>query len=138
MALSKMTITGLAVIVAIGMTSAAPALAQNDTDSELASASLADGETAKAIQLIEAQLKQYPGDPALLINLGIAHAQSGNDEEALTQFKAALASRDVVELDTADGRTTNSRRLARQAIAMLERGEFRPAASDADRLTLRN
>ena len=137
MALSNMTKFGIAALMGLSMAGAAPAFAQKEAneDAWLASASLADGEAVKAIGMLEAQLKQSPGDPALLINLGIAHAQTGNEAEAREQFDAALASRDVIELDTADGRTTNSRRLARQAIAMLERGEFRPAA---DQLTLRD
>ena len=138
MNLSIVTKSSLAALAAISMASAAPALAQGAPDSDLASASLADGETTKAIRLIESQLEQHPGDPALLINLGIAQAQIGNETEARANFEAALASRDVVELDTADGRTTNSRRLARQALAMLERGEFRPQPTEAGRLTLRN
>ena len=140
MDLSKMTKTGLTMILGLGLAGAAPAIAQEQaaTDAGLASASLADGETVKAIRMLEAQLEQYPGDPALLINLGIAHAHTGNDVEARARFDAALASRDVVELDTADGRTTNSRRLARQAIAMLEKGAFRPAPRQTDQLTLRN
>ena len=137
MALSNMTKFGIAALMGLSMAGAAPAFAQKEAneDAWLASASLADGEAVKAIGMLEAQLKQSPGDPALLINLGIAHAQTGNEAEAREQFDAALASRDVIELDTADGRTTNSRRLARQAIAVLERGEFRPAA---DQLTLRD
>jgi hypothetical protein len=41
----------------------------------------------------------------------------------------------VVELDTADGSATDSRRLARKALKMLERGEFR---SRSEQLTYRN
>ena len=137
MALSKVTKSGFAALVGLCMASAVPAFAQQGAvnDAGLASANLADGEALKAIQMLEAQLMQYPGDPALLINLGIAHAQTGNEAEARAQFDAALTSRDVIELDTADGRTTDSRRLARQAIAMLKRGEFR---APADKLTLRD
>lgn len=140
MTLTTITRTGFTFIAGLGLIAASPALAQASgaDDANLASATLADGETNAAIRMLEAQLKSAPGDPALLINLGIAHAQNGNDAEALKQFEAALTSRDVVELDTANGRTTNSRRLARKAIAMLERGEFRPAPSQADQLSLRD
>lgn len=134
MNLSKMTKVSAAMIAAIGLGSAVPAFAQNvePSDAGLASASLANGEVAKAIQMLEAELKEYPNDPALLINLGIAHAQTGNEAGARDLFVAAMASREVIELDTANGRTTDSRKLARLAIAMLERGEFR-----ADRLAAR-
>ena len=134
------TRTGLTFIAGMGLCAASPVLAQANSadDSNLASATLAEGQSNEAIRMLEVQLKSAPGDPALLINLGIAHAQSGNDTEALKQFEAALSSREVVELETANGRTTDSRRLARQAIAMLERGEFRPAPSQADQLSLRD
>ena len=143
MTLTTITRTGLTFMAGLGLVAAAPAWAQasdasDANDSGLASATLADGQSNKAIRMLEAQLQSAPGDPALLINLGIAHAQTGNDAEALRRFEAALASRDIVELDTANGRTTNSRRLARKAIAMLERGEFRPAPSQTDQLTLRD
>jgi len=76
-----------------------------------------------------------PHDPAVLINLGIAYAQKGDDAKARTAFEAALACHEVVELDTADGSATDSRRLARKALKMLERGEFR---SRSEQLTYRN
>ena len=145
MTLSKMTKTGLGMVVSFGITAAAPVFAQSaqpsgegPNDEGLASASLADGEAYKAIQKLEAEIKAYPNDPALRINLGIAHAQAGNEAEARVQFDAAMASREVLELDTADGRTTDSRKLARQAIAMLERGEFRPASAQGEQFTLRD
>lgn len=105
--------------------------------SALAADTLAQGDASQAITLLKAALDQSPRDPALLINLGIAQAQAGNDEQARASFRAALASPEVVDLETANGRFTDSRRLARQAIAMLERGEFRPA-SRGDQLTYRD
>lgn len=137
---SKMTKTGLAVVVALGLGSAAPAFAQSTqpSDEGLASASLAEGQAFEAIPMLEAEIKQHPNDPALRINLGIAYAQAGNEAEARAQFEAAMASREVLELDTADGRTTDSRKLARQAIAMLDRGDFRPASAQGEQLTLRD
>ena len=73
-----------------------------------------------------------------LINLGIAYAQRGDDAKARAAFEAALTCHEVVDLDTADGSTTDSRRLARRAIRMLERGEFRPATLRTEQLTYRN
>ena len=43
-----------------------------------------------------------------------------------------------VELDTADGTATDSRRLARKALKMLDRGEFRTAALSTGQLTYRD
>lgn len=139
MTLSHKTKIGLALMGAMGLSITAPLSAQSSvsTDEGLAAETLANGNTTRAIQMLEAQLQEYPGDPALLINLGIAHARNGSEAEALASFEAALASREVIELEVADGRTTDSRRLARQAIAMLQRGEFRPQGQ-SDQFSLRN
>lgn len=139
MTVSHKTTFGFALISAIGLIASAPAIAQEAAASNegLASTELASGNTSAAIQTLTQELRQYPKDPALMINLGIAHAQSGNEAQARDHFEAAMASRNIIELDTANGNTTNSRALARTAIAMLERGEFRPAARQTDRFTLR-
>ena len=75
---------------------------------------------------------------AVLINLGIAYAQGGDEAKARAAFEQALACHEVVELDTADGSATDSRRLARKAIRMLERGEFRSVAPRSEQLTYRD
>lgn len=140
MTLSDKMKFGVAVVAVMGLGAAAPAFAQEEEANKqgLASTALAAGNTSAAIEMLTKELEQYPGDPALMINLGIAHAQVGNEAQARIQFEAAMASREVVELDTANGRTTDSRKLARKAIGMLERGEFRPVALQSDRLTLRD
>ncbi|MEM7781016.1 MAG: tetratricopeptide repeat protein [Pseudomonadota bacterium] len=133
---------GLAGIAALGLCLGAPLAAQNapsgevSEDADLAADTLSEGQTAAAITMLEAELEQAPGDPALLINLGIAHAQTGNAGEARANFEAAMRSRTVVELETANGTTTDSRRLARRALSMLERGAFRQESSS--QLTLRD
>ncbi|MBX7484055.1 hypothetical protein [Qipengyuania qiaonensis] len=63
-------------------------------------------------------------DPARLINHGIALARTGNYEAARVQFGTVAQARDSVELETADGDWVDSRRLARKALAMLDKGEF--------------
>ncbi|TAD76175.1 MAG: hypothetical protein EAY70_09885 [Sphingomonadales bacterium] len=105
---------------------------------ELAVQPLAAGKADKALAMLEKASAADPHDAAVLINLGIAYAQAGEDGKARTAFEQALACHEVVELDTADGNATDSRRLARKAIKMLERGEFRPAAARAGQLTLRD
>ena len=123
---------------------AAPLAAQSSSsdlgsnDAQLAAESLSDGENRRAIAQLRAALEQQPGDPALLINLGIAYAQAGSDSEALENFQAALSSREIVELETADGRATDSRRLARRAIAMLQRGEFRAEEQSSRQVSFRD
>lgn len=118
----------------LALAAAAPAMAQS-TDSELAATTLANGEQAAAIDRLESERKVAPHDPALMINLGIAYAHQGNDAKAKALFQKALRSPDPIELETADGTQTDSRRLARKALAMLARGEFRP---ESERLSLNN
>jgi Tfp pilus assembly protein PilF len=93
---------------------------------ELAAQPLAAGRQDEALALLERALAADPHDPAVLINLGIAYAHKGEEAKARAAFAAALACREVVELETADGSVTDSRRLARKALRMLARGEFRP------------
>lgn len=136
MKLTIVTPARIAATIIAGALVASPAVAQTTqpTEAGLAADSLSEGETNRAIAALEEELRRFPGDPALLINLGIAEAQRGNDGVARERFEAALASREIVELETADGGVTDSRRLARRALAMLDRGEFRPAT---DRVTMR-
>jgi tetratricopeptide (TPR) repeat protein len=105
---------------------------------DLAAQKLTAGRGDEALAVLEKASAANPHDAAVLINLGIAHAQRGDDAKARTAFEAALACHEVVELDTADGAATDSRRLARKAIKMLERGEFRPASARAGQLTYRD
>ncbi|MBI1404375.1 MAG: tetratricopeptide repeat protein [Porphyrobacter sp.] len=107
-------------------------------DSDLAAQTLAAGREDEALAVLRKASAENPHDPAVLINLGIAYAQAGNDAKARESFEAALACEDVVELDTADGSATDSRRLARKALRMLARGEFRAAPQPADKLTYRD
>ena len=95
---------------------------------DLAAQTLAAGREDEALATLRQAADANPHDAAVLINLGIAYAHKGEDAKARTAFEAALACHEVVELDTADGSATDSRRLARKAIKMLERGEFRARA----------
>ncbi|TRD12023.1 hypothetical protein FGU71_09235 [Erythrobacter insulae] len=124
-----MTFTTL--VIALAAANPAVDAPTNDAPAtaELGAASLVQGKSASAIQTIEPQLDETPHDPALLINMGIAFAQTGDDAKARSLFKAAMSSPEHFELETASGSTIDSRRLARRAIAMLDRGEFRPANS---------
>ncbi|WP_172438926.1 tetratricopeptide repeat protein [Porphyrobacter sp. TH134] len=105
---------------------------------DLAVRPLAAGRSEQALAVLQQASAADPQDPAVLINLGIAYAQAGDDAKARGAFEAALACDEVVELDTADGTATDSRRLARKAIKMLERGEFRPSVPRGEQLTLRD
>lgn len=120
----------LAAAGSIAVVTAAPAAAQRlAAETELAGDSIARGDTTSAIAALEIQRHASPDDPALLINLGIAYAHIGKEDKAREMFDAALTSDQPVELETADGKSTDSRRLARKAMAMLARGEFRVTPS---------
>lgn len=136
-----MSVTAFAIAMIAAVPLAAPADLHMPSPAlmgELAAQPLAAGRGDQALAMLEQANAADPHDAAVLINLGIAYAQVGDEAKARDAFEAALASRDVVELDTADGSTTDSRRLARKAIKMLERGEFRPAGTRAGQLTYRD
>jgi tetratricopeptide (TPR) repeat protein len=131
-----MSLVALAsVLIAASPLPAAPALAEAP---ELAAQPLAAGLADQALATLEKASAADPHDAAVMINLGIAYAQAGDDAKARAAFQQALACHEVIELDTADGSATDSRRLARKAIKMLERGEFRSDLARNDRLTRRD
>ncbi|MFM7377276.1 MAG: tetratricopeptide repeat protein [Erythrobacter sp.] len=105
---------------------------------ELAARTLAAGRAEQAVATLEQASAADPRDAAVLINLGIAYAQTGDEVRARDAFRQALACEEVVELTTAEGTATDSRRLARKALKMLERGEFRTAAASSGQLTYRD
>lgn len=102
---------------------------------DLAAQTLAAGREDEALAVLQRASAADPHDPAVLINLGIAYAHKGDDAKARDAFEAALNCHEVVELDTADGSATDSRRLARKAIRMLERGDFRAETARGEQLT---
>ncbi len=81
---------------------------------------LAAGETDAAIARLEAQLARQPGQPALLINLGTAYSRAGRIEDAREAYRRAIAARERVELELADGSWADSREAARTALNGLE------------------
>jgi predicted Zn-dependent protease len=105
---------------------------------ELAAGKLSAGRADQALVTLEKASAAHPHDPAVLINLGIAYAQIGDEVRARAAFEKALACDEVVELETADGSATDSRRLARKALKMLSRGEFRSEGAASGKLTYRD
>lgn len=132
------TLLATALIAATPLPAAPAAGLAVAAESDLAAATLATGRGDEAIVTLQRASAADPHDPAVMINLGIAYAHRGDDAKARAAFEAALTCHEVVDLDTADGSTTDSRRLARRAIRMLERGEFRPAQLRTEQLTYRN
>ncbi|MBD3728984.1 MAG: hypothetical protein IE933_04690 [Sphingomonadales bacterium] len=85
---------------------------------------LNEGRNVAAIAAIELNTDLDENDPARLINLGIAYARQGDRTRARELFVAAERSPERVDLETAGGKWVDSRDLARQALAMLDQGEF--------------
>ena len=104
--------------------SAAAAVATIQPAQDVAYEELVAGRNQAAIASIEANTDLDTDSPARLINLGVAHARSGNTERARSMFTAVATSRDVVEMETANGEWVTSRDLANRALAMLNAGEF--------------
>jgi tetratricopeptide (TPR) repeat protein len=133
-----MSVTAFAIALIVAAPLAQPAAAHLQQPvqlTELAAQPLAAGRGDQALVMLEKASAADPHDAAVLINLGIAYAQMGDETKARAAFEQALACHEVVELDTADGSATDSRRLARKAIKMLDRGEFR---SNSQQLTYRD
>lgn len=132
----SVTVFAMALLAATPMPSEpAAAMAASEQGGELAAQTLAAGREDEALATLSRASAANPHDPAVLINLGIAYAHKGDETKARAAFEAALTCHEVVELDTADGTATDSRRLARKALKMLERGEFR---TRAEQFTYRN
>ncbi len=94
---------------------------------------LSEGNNSAAIKRIEQNKELENDDPARLINLGVAHARQGKDMQARAMFTAAARLQDRYQMETAKGDWVDSRVLARRALAMLDRGEFRTNGRVASR-----
>ncbi|MEE4316960.1 tetratricopeptide repeat protein [Erythrobacter dokdonensis] len=134
----SVTAFAIALVAATPLADAPVAQLQAAPEGDLAAQTLAAGREDEALAVLQRAVAANPHDPAVLINLGIAYAHKGEDAKARTAFEAALTCHEVVELDTADGTATDSRRLARKAIRMLERGEFRSGPARGEQLTYRD
>ncbi len=97
---------------------------QQTQSSDVAYETLAAGEARQAIENLEALRAMNPGDPALLINLGSAHAQLGDTEKASQYYREAAASETRYQLELADGSWVDSRRAARTALLRLEEAKL--------------
>lgn len=84
---------------------------------------LMEGRPADAIERIRANTLLEAEDPAALINLGTASARLGRKREALGYFQSAIVSRVRYDLELADGTWLDSRRAARVAARLLDRGQ---------------
>lgn len=112
--------------------SAAVLMMANGAPVEIGYEPLIEGRNAEAVEQLQASSEASPEDPVVLINLGVAYARQGRESEARRMFEAAMRGSDRMTLETANGEWKDSRHLARLALTMLARGEFR-----ADRFAAR-
>lgn len=92
---------------------------------EVAYEEIANGNFDAALEVLETAHADSPHDPATLINLGSVHQQLGNMQEARLYYVAALESSTRYDMELADGRWIDSRRVATMALGTLE--EYRLA-----------
>lgn len=88
---------------------------------------LVEGRNNAAVEQLQPEGDMPKGDPAKLINLGVAYARLGRFAEARALFRAVMWKAERLTLETAEGKWKDSRHLARQAIKMLDKGDFRSA-----------
>lgn len=91
---------------------------------EVAYPEMVEGRAEAAIRKIEDADLRHAEHPARLINLGIAHAQLGDEETARQLLRAAASNSERYWLETSDGRWADAREIARVALAKLDRGEL--------------
>lgn len=111
--------------IALAMQAATPIeqaqLVANEQFTEEAYKDFSQGQAAKAIAKMEIMRAEKARDPALLINLGSAYSELGMTESAREAFAAAAKTCERVDLEMVNGEWVDSRRLARKALASLER-----------------
>lgn len=78
------------------------------------------GDNERAVSQIMANEQVSKHDPAKLLNLGLAFARIGRTDQAAGYFKAAMQTRDSLDLVLADGRVINSKVAAREAYDNLQ------------------
>jgi Flp pilus assembly protein TadD len=112
--------SGLALgLACFAMTSAAQAEPQQPDRSNLAFASIMNGNLAAAVTALEQQVRAQGDDPAAMINLGHVYAKLGRTKDAEAQYRSAIKCRNHYDLQLADGSVIYSRTAARQALSKL-------------------
>lgn len=109
-------------ISALMLAQAGPAtmIEGDNQTTEVAYEAISNGENVDAIAQLDAALQDNPDDPALLINMGSAHAEMGEFEQAADFYRAAMESDVRYRLELADGQWVDSRRAASLALEVIE------------------
>lgn len=111
--MKMMEVAAVAVLI-VGGASAASAENWNGA------AQIARGDYAAAERIIVREQRLFPRDTDLLINLATVYARTGRVAEARRTYALAAAQPDEA-LEVASDRTVSSRRLATNALRMLDR-----------------
>lgn len=115
---------GSLILMSVALAGAAPVevSAPRNEWVDVAYDDLRSGRSQTAIDRIQANRMIDADDPSALINLGSAHARVGKLEKARSYYLAAIASKVRYDVQLADGRWMDSRRAARLAIELQQRG----------------
>ena len=132
-----MLIAALALTLGASAQPDASAIEVVQSSGDLAVAPLLARRHDEAIAVLEQSRIRAPHDPAVLINLGVAYAQIGEEEAARVLFSEARTKQAAFDVATSDGRVADPGLVARRAIRMLADGEFRTNRQAASQLPLR-
>lgn len=95
--------------------------------SDVAYSELAAGKARTALAKLEQGGAARSQDPATLINLGSAYAETGQTGRAMAIYQAAIQSPQRYDLQMADGSWVDSREAARMAVRRLLASSARAA-----------
>ena len=84
---------------------------------ELGYDALMAGDNQRAVQQILAHADENTSDPAKLLNLGRAYQRMGRHSDAIRMYQSAITSRDIFDVELADGTIMSSRDAAKIALA---------------------
>jgi len=118
----RMRMSVTATIVSVLLAQAAPVIPSDTTvtTSDVAYTELSGGQSDAALRKLESAPGVKSGDPATLINLGVAYARAGMADKAIAAYRAAAESQTRYDLELADGTWMDSRSAARTALSRLK------------------
>jgi Tfp pilus assembly protein PilF len=110
-------IAALAVMISVSTQAKEPKGEVGYQTGELGYDALMAGDNQRAAQQILAHADENTSDPAKLLNLGRAYQRMGRNADAIRMFQSAITSRDIFEVELADGTIMSSREAAKIALA---------------------
>ena len=113
----------LAAAIAMASLSSAPASAASDFNG---AAEIQRGDYAAAERVIAHQLRMWPGDADLLLNLATVYRQTGRVSEARALYRSILAQPDDV-MDLPSRAPQSSHALARSGLTTIDRTQLSAA-----------